>query len=59
MNLNQKLSANFPFVRVDLYNINGKVLFGEMTFTSYGAIMDFHSDEFLQKCGSLIELPRK
>lgn len=55
----ERLSAKFPIVRVDLYNLNGKIYFGEMTFTSYGAIMDFHSDEFLQKCGSLIELPRK
>ncbi len=28
-----KLSSNFDFVRVDLYNIYGKVYFGEMTFT--------------------------
>ena len=27
------LSEGFPYVRVDLYNINGKILFGEMTFT--------------------------
>ena len=29
----EKLAANFPFVRVDLYNINGKIYFSEMTFT--------------------------
>lgn len=28
----QKLSTPFPFVRIDLYNINGKIYFGEMTF---------------------------
>ncbi len=28
-----KLSAGFPFVRVDLYNSNGKIYFGELTFT--------------------------
>lgn len=27
------LSSEFDYVRVDLYNIEGKVLFGEMTFT--------------------------
>ena len=27
------LAKPFPFVRVDLYNINGKIYFGEMTFT--------------------------
>ena len=35
-----------------------KIYFGEMTFTSYGAIMDFYSDEFLKKCGSMIKLPK-
>ena len=27
------LAKPFPFVRVDLYNINGKIYFGELTFT--------------------------
>jgi len=26
------LAANFPFVRVDLYNIDGRIIFGELTF---------------------------
>ena len=53
----ERLASKFPIVRVDLYNLNGKIYFGEMTFTSYGAIMDFYTDEFLLKCGSLIKLP--
>lgn len=32
--LAKKLSSGFPHVRVDLYNINGTVYFGEMTFTN-------------------------
>ena len=28
----RKLSEDFPHVRVDLYNINGKIYFGELTF---------------------------
>lgn len=27
-----KLSEGFPFVRVDLYNVNGSIYFGELTF---------------------------
>lgn len=27
------LSSDFPFVRVDLYDLEGKVCFGELTFT--------------------------
>ena len=33
VDLAKKLAKKFPFVRVDLYNINGKIYFGEMTFT--------------------------
>ena len=29
----EKLAKPFPFVRVDLYNIDGKIYFSEMTFT--------------------------
>lgn len=29
----EDLSKPFPFVRVDLYNDNGKIIFGELTFT--------------------------
>lgn len=32
------LSADFEYVRVDLYEIDGKVLFGELTFTPVGCI---------------------
>ncbi len=28
----EKTAADFPFVRVDLYDVNGKIYFGEMTF---------------------------
>lgn len=52
----EKLAEKFPIVRVDLYNLNGKLYFGEMTFTSYGAIMDFYSNEFLKLAGSMIDL---
>ncbi|MBP5430550.1 MAG: hypothetical protein J6Y25_06750 [Elusimicrobiaceae bacterium] len=33
-----KLSQGFPFVRVDLYDIQGQVVFGEMTFFPHGCI---------------------
>ena len=32
----RKLSKGFPFVRVDLYLVDGKVFFGELTFTPSG-----------------------
>lgn len=52
----EKLAAPFPVVRVDLYNIAGRIYFGEMTFTAVGALMNCYSDEFLLHTGQLIEL---
>ena len=54
----EDLAAPFPVVRVDLYNLNGKIYFGEMTFTSLGGMMDFYSDEFQNMCGEIIQLPK-
>ena len=34
----EKLAKPFPFVRVDLYNEKGKIIFGELTFLSCGGI---------------------
>lgn len=52
----EKLSEPFPVVRVDLYNINGKIYFGEMTFTSLGGTMDFYTQECLSEMGDLIDI---
>lgn len=50
------LSHGFPEVRVDLYNINGKIYFGEMTFTSQGGLNSFYTPEFLVELGSYFEI---
>ena len=50
------LAKPFPVVRVDLYNLNGRICFGEMTFTSLGGLMDFYTDEFQMQAGGLIDL---
>lgn len=52
----EKLSADFPCVRVDLYNVGGKIYFGELTFTSYGGLMNYFTDEFQLLAGSKIDL---
>lgn len=51
-----KLSKPFPFVRVDLYNINGKIYFGEMTFTPLGGMMSSMTPEALKKMGDMVDL---
>lgn len=56
MEVAEKLAQPFPCVRVDLYNIDGKIYFGELTFTSYGGLQDFYTDEFQLLAGSQIDL---
>ena len=51
-NIAEILSKGFPQVRIDLYNIDGKIYFGEMTFTSSGGFNDDYSPEFLQILGN-------
>ncbi len=58
----EKLSQGFPELRVDLYNVQGKVYFGELTFTSQGGFMDFYTPEFNRLLGSkfsINDFPRK
>ena len=40
------LSKDFPFVRVDLYNIKGKIYFGELTFYPWSGYVQFTPDSF-------------
>lgn len=39
-----KLSEDFPFVRVDLYNVSGKIYFGELTFYPWSGYVQFTPD---------------
>ena len=51
------LSNRIPFVRVDLYEINKKLYFGEMTFFPGSGYEEFTPDEWDWKLGSWIRLP--
>lgn len=57
--LAKKLSQGFPFVRVDFYNINGKVYFGEMTFFHDAGVVPFIPNEWDLKLGEMIDLPQE
>ena len=52
-----KLSKGFPQVRVDFYEVDGKLYFGEMTFTSSAGMNGFYTTEFLLELGRLTKLP--
>lgn len=51
------LSKDIPFVRVDLYNIDGKIYFGELTLTPNGGMGPFNPDNWDTIIGSYLTLP--
>lgn len=50
------LSHDFPFVRVDLYQANNKVYFGELTFYPASGYGQFTPDEWDEKIGSYFDI---
>lgn len=50
------LSNGFPEVRVDLYNVAGKIYFGELTFYDGSGYMQFSPDSFDFKMGELFDI---
>lgn len=54
-----RLSQNVPFLRVDLYEINGQVYFGELTFSPNAGFGRFEPSEWNRILGDLIELPNR
>lgn len=53
----KKISQGFPFVRVDLYSIKGKTLFGEMTFYPGDGRSEYYPNKYNKIFGDMIELP--
>lgn len=57
--LADKLSVGIPAVRVDFYEVNGKVYFGELTFSHHGGVVPFDPDKWDYTFGEWIKLPDK
>ena len=57
--LAKKLSNGIPHVRVDFYEVDGRVYFGEMTFFHFSGIVPFEPVEWDYKFGEWITLPPK
>ena len=55
----RELSKNFPHIRVDLYLINGKIYFGELTFFHDAGLVAIEPIEWDYKIGSWLSLPQK
>lgn len=59
LNVASKLSKGFEHVRIDLYNVDGRIYFGEMTFFHGAGVYEyFRPKEFHQLLGSWLNLPK-
>ena len=54
--LSRKLSEGFPFVRIDLYDVDGKVFLSEFTFIPTGGNMKLNPPEILEEWGNMLQL---
>ena len=50
------LSKDFDFVRVDLYEVQGKVHFGELTFSPACGVFPYFTEEFITQMGRKLEI---
>lgn len=57
--LASKLSKGLPQVRVDFYEVDGKVYFGELTFFHHGGWTPFEPEKWDEIFGNEIKLPKK
>ena len=53
------LSQDIPHLRVDFYEVNGKVYFGELTFSHWSGMVPFDPPEWDRIMGDWIILPEK
>lgn len=54
--MSEELSRDFPFVRVDWFEVDGKIYFGELTFTPCGCMMTIEPDSKDDEWGALIDI---
>lgn len=59
LEFSRKLSRGIPHVRVDWYEINNQLYFGEMTFYTGAGWVPFSKKEYDYQLGSYIKLPKK
>lgn len=52
----EKLALPFELVRVDLYNVDGRIVFSELTFHSGGGLIPFEPREYDREFGKLLGL---
>lgn len=54
----EALSKPFPFARIDLYDIDGEIVFGEITFFPSSGFKHFEPEGFDLELGNKLHLPK-
>lgn len=55
----EKLGSLFPHVRVDMFDVEGRILFGELTFFNASGYMLYDPDDYDRILGEYFKLPPK
>ena len=58
LNIAKVLCKDFPAVRVDLYSVQGKIYFGELTFFPWSGYVQYTPDDFDFEMGRRFVLPK-
>lgn len=58
ISLSERLAGNLPFLRVDFYNIEGRIYFGELTFYPASGMDRFVPDGYDMEIGTYLEIPK-
>lgn len=53
----ETLAEGIPYVRVDVYIVDGTIYFGEMTFTTWGGLAKFNDEKWDYLLGEWIPVP--
>lgn len=56
--LAERLSTGIPHLRVDFYEINGRIYFGELTFSHWAGMVPFEPDEYDTLFGTWINIEK-
>lgn len=59
INIAEKLSQDYPEIRIDQYNVEGKIYCGEFTIFHMGGLVPFEPKEYDKLFGSYISLPQE
>ena len=57
--ISEKLAGDVPYIRVDLYDVDGHIYFGELTFFTWGGWIEFNPPEYDLIMGDWVALPSK